>query len=78
MTEKKIMLVDDEERFLETTAKLLTRKGYEVVTASRGEEALEKLETRSMPTVVLDVKMPGLGGRGPPSRRLKSVSPWWK
>ena len=58
----KMMLVDDEERFLETTKKLLDRKGFEVVTATSGMEALEKLNSRHIHVVILDVKMPGMDG----------------
>ena len=43
METMKIMLVDDEERFLATTRKLLIRKGLDVVTAGSGPEALELL-----------------------------------
>ena len=58
----KIMLVDDEERFLATTQKVLRRKGYEVLTAQSGQEALEKLKTGIIHVVILDVKMPGMDG----------------
>jgi DNA-binding NtrC family response regulator len=54
MAKMKMMLVDDEERFLFTTKKLLARKGYDVLTAISGIEALEILN--------LDVKMPGMDG----------------
>lgn len=57
-----MMLVDDEERFLITTSKLIARMGYEVLTAGSGAEALEKLRTNVVHVVVLDVKMPGLDG----------------
>jgi DNA-binding NtrC family response regulator len=57
-----MMLVDDEERFLETTQKLLVKKGQEVVTAASGTEALEKLRTKNIHVVILDVKMPGMDG----------------
>ncbi|RJQ66518.1 MAG: response regulator [Desulfobacteraceae bacterium] len=57
-----MMLVDDEERFLTTTSKLITRLGYSVVTAAGGVEALEKLRTSDIHVVVLDVKMPGMDG----------------
>ena len=57
-----MMLVDDEERFLSTTQKLLSRKGYEVATATSGAEALERLKSQSMHVVILDVKMPGMDG----------------
>ena len=62
MNEMKLMLVDDERRFLETTQKLLVKKGFEAIIASSGEEALEKLRTESVHVVILDVKMPGMDG----------------
>lgn len=62
MKNMKIMLVDDEERFLSTTKKLLERKGLQVSTASSGSEALEKLEKENIHVVILDVKMPGMDG----------------
>ena len=62
MSEMKIMLVDDEERFLSTTQKLLTRQGMEVLTATSGMEALEKLNSQMADVVILDVKMPGMDG----------------
>ncbi len=62
MSEMRMMLVDDEERFLTTTRKLLLRKGHEAQTASSGEEALEKLRTENVQVVILDVKMPGMDG----------------
>lgn len=62
MEKMKMMLVDDEERFLTTTSKLLSRKGYDVITASSGAEALDKLLSRNIHVVILDVKMPGMDG----------------
>jgi len=63
MKNMKLMLVDDEERFLETTSKLLTKKGIDVITATSGSSALEQLFVRSdIHVVILDVKMPGMDG----------------
>ena len=62
MKEMKIMLVDDEERFLSTTKKLLARKGIDVLTATSGLEALEILREHNVHVVILDVKMPGMDG----------------
>ena len=62
MEEMKLMLVDDEERFLRTTSKLLARKGFVVFTASSGAEALEHLKRQNIHVVILDVKMPGMDG----------------
>ena len=57
-----LLLVDDEQDFLETTAKVLTRRGFEVLTASRSTEALDILKGKAVDVVVLDVKMPGMDG----------------
>jgi DNA-binding NtrC family response regulator len=62
MEKMKMMLVDDEERFLSTTVKVLLRKGYDVVTATSGMEALTKLKSQNIHVVILDVKMPGMDG----------------
>ena len=62
MEAMKLMLVDDEERFLSTTQKLLVKKGIDVVTANSGAEALNKLNQKHIHVVVLDVKMPGMDG----------------
>ena len=62
MTKANLLLVDDEERFLLTTKKLLEKRGYSVETASNGMEALEKLKQHPIQVVILDVKMPGMDG----------------
>lgn len=62
MEKMKLMVVDDEERFLSTTKKLLIRKGVEAITAMSGSEALEKLRAHNIHVVILDVKMPGMDG----------------
>jgi DNA-binding NtrC family response regulator len=62
MTKMKIMLVDDEERYLQTTKKLIEKKGHGVLTAQSGAEALEKLKLENVHVVILDVKMPGMDG----------------
>lgn len=74
MKKMRVMLVDDEERFLATTSKLLTRKGYEVVTAASGAEALRHLAEFPIHVVVLDVKMPGMDGIAT-LREIKKLSP---
>jgi len=60
--EIKLMLVDDEERFLSTTKKLIEKKGIEVLTAQSGGEAINILSNHTVHVVILDVKMPGLDG----------------
>ena len=63
--EKKIsvLMVDDEEQFRETTAKILGRKGFDVTMAATGEEAVDILKKGSRDVVVLDMKMPGMDGK---------------
>lgn len=74
MEKMRMMLVDDEERFLSTTKKLLAKKGYEVVTAASGSEALEKIRGQNIHVVVLDVKMPGMDGNAT-LREIKRLFP---
>jgi DNA-binding response OmpR family regulator len=74
MEAMKIMLVDDEERFLSTTKKLLTKKGIDVVTATSGAKALEMLQRKYVHVVILDVKMPGMDGNET-LREIKSRFP---
>jgi len=61
MVNIKVLMVDDEERFRTTTAKILARKGFETILAASGEEALDKLAEKP-DVVILDVKMGGLDG----------------
>ncbi len=58
----KVLLIDDEERFLATTKTLLDKRGVKTFTASNGVFALKLLEDNAIDVVVLDVKMPGLDG----------------
>ena len=59
----RVLIVDDEERFRDTLAKLLTRHGCTVRTAGGGTEALALLGQAPCDVIVLDVKMPGLTGQ---------------
>lgn len=60
----KILIVDDEHRFRKTLGKLLTARSLEVRDAASGEEALEMIASQEPDVVLLDVKMPGMGGIG--------------
>ena len=62
MSERKILLVDDEVVFLETVVKRLRHRNLSVRAAHSGEEALELLGQEPADVVLLDVKMPGMGG----------------
>ena len=58
----KILLVDDDQKFLSIVQKRLARRSCTVFTASSGFEALENLRGQIIHVVVLDVKMPGMKG----------------
>ena len=59
-----ILLVEDEAMVRAVAERALSRKGYEVLTASNGEEALEVLETRpeGVDLLISDVVMPTMDG----------------
>lgn len=59
---KRVMLVDDNQDFLDSTKDVLEDKGYEVVTADSGEEAIELLKEQDFDVVIMDIKMPGMNG----------------
>ena len=61
-TPTKILVVDDDPRNVRLLAHLLATKGYEVVTATSGPEAVERVETDRPDLVLLDVVMPGMSG----------------
>jgi class 3 adenylate cyclase/CheY-like chemotaxis protein len=58
----KILVVDDTPRNVKLLADLLTVKGYGVVTATSGQEALDKIEREQPDLVLLDVVMPEMSG----------------
>jgi CheY-like chemotaxis protein len=62
MSEKKILVVDDEKDMLRLIEYNLNYHGYLVVTAQNGHEGLEKLRSEMPDLVLLDIKMPGLNG----------------
>ncbi len=57
-----ILLVDDEEIMREVISKLLEKNGYQVLTATSGEEALERMDEEVVDLVLLDLMLPGMGG----------------
>src|SRR5690349_10996340 len=61
-TAGKILVVDDEPANVQVFARLMTRLGYEVLTALGGEAALQAVARDSPDLVLLDVNMPGLDG----------------
>lgn len=57
-----ILLVDDNEEFLDSTRDVLEDDGYQVATATSGEYALELMETGAFDVILMDIKMPGMNG----------------
>jgi len=55
----KVLVVDDEKPFVETTVNRLIKRDIESVGVQSGEEALELMKKRLFDVVVLDIKMPG-------------------
>jgi CheY-like chemotaxis protein len=63
MAKKKILAVDDDATALGALRQILAQKGYEVTTASNGEDALALMSgDASFDLVILDVAMPGMTG----------------
>lgn len=58
----RVLLVDDEEDFLLSSAQALERRGFQVDVAPNGVTALEKIDRVEYQIVVLDVKMPDIDG----------------
>ncbi|MFZ5917006.1 MAG: response regulator [Chloroflexota bacterium] len=57
-----ILLIDDEPQLQVALSKYLGRAGYEVVTASCGEEAIQLLQHVSPDLIICDIMMPGMNG----------------
>src|SRR5512144_454841 len=62
MDKFKVMIVDDENDFLETIVKRLRARSIDVTGVESGIKALEVLESVSPDVIILDVKMPGMDG----------------
>ena len=59
----KLLIVDDETRFLSAIAQRLTKRGFDVRTASNGPDALALANQEKFDIALLDLKMPGMDGR---------------
>jgi two-component system response regulator CpxR len=70
----RVLLVDDEEQFVETLALRLETRDFAVATAFNGDQALDHLKGKDVDVVVLDVLMPGLSGIDT-LREMKKIRP---
>jgi CheY-like chemotaxis protein len=74
-TLKKIMVVDDDPVVATSLNRVLTGKGYAVITAKDGEEALDKLRSEKYDLVYTDIRMPGMNGLEL-AEHVKAHQPW--
>ena len=58
----KLLMVDDEVKFLESISKRLVLKNFDVTTASNGKEAIASAEKGLFDVAVVDFQMPGMDG----------------
>jgi len=68
----KVLVVDDEKRFADNMAKLLEVNGLFAGKVYSGEEALEELRRCDYDVVLLDMRLPGLTGKGTLERLRKA------
>jgi DNA-binding NtrC family response regulator len=59
---EKVLLVDDEEDFLEVMSERMQARGMEVETCTSAEQAIEKLKSEAFDAIILDFMMPGIDG----------------
>ncbi|MDE7157806.1 MAG: response regulator transcription factor [Lachnospiraceae bacterium] len=63
MNSLKILVVDDESRMRKLVNDFLSKKGYEVIEAADGEEAVERFYTeKDIALIILDIMMPKMDG----------------
>ncbi|MCB9480799.1 MAG: ABC transporter substrate-binding protein [Desulfobacteraceae bacterium] len=74
-----ILIADDEKNISLLTRKMLENLGYKVITADNGEMAVEEFKKNSnkIDLVILDIGMPGMGGKKAIEELLK-INPWAK
>lgn len=72
---RKVLVVDDDPVVGKSIGRVLTGKGYAVITAGCGEEALAKLRDEKYDVVFTDIKMPGMNGLEV-AERVKASQPW--
>jgi len=72
---RKVLVVDDDPVVRKSFDRVLTGKGYAVITAENGEEALRKLGQEKYDVVYTDIRMPGMSGLDM-AEQLKANQPW--
>ena len=74
-TLRKVLVVDDDPVVRKSFDRVLTGKGYAVITAENGEEALRKLNEEKYDVVYTDIRMPGMSGLEV-AEKIKARQPW--
>jgi DNA-binding NtrC family response regulator len=59
----KLLIVDDEVKFLDSISRRLEMRGFDVTKATNGKDALEAARAAAFDLALLDLKMPGLNGQ---------------
>lgn len=72
---RKVLVVDDDPVVGKSFDRVLSGKGYAVITASNGQEALNKLDAEDYDVVYTDIKMPGMSGLEM-AEQVKARHPW--
>ena len=72
---KKVLVVDDDPVVGASIDRVLSTKGYAVISAASGQEALDRIANDDYDVVYTDIKMPGMSGLEV-ARRLKASRPW--
>ena len=72
---KKVLVVDDDPVVAKSFDRVLAPKGYAVITAASGAEALAKLAREDYDAVYTDIRMPGMDGLRL-AGRVKAKRPW--
>jgi DNA-binding NtrC family response regulator len=62
MSRLRVLLVDDEQELVQTMAERLFLRGIDADVVTKGQDALKKMSAQSYDAVIVDVKMPGMGG----------------
>lgn len=70
----RVLIVDDEEEFVQALSERLTIRDYDVTTSLSGEDAIEKLKHYNFDVIILDVAMPGMDGIEA-LRNIKGIKP---
>ena len=72
---RKVLVVDDDPAVRKSIDRVLSRKGYAVITAENGEEAMRKLNEEKYDLVYTDIRMPGMSGLEV-AEQVKARKPW--